>query len=614
MALKQIISILNRIFLNSDAYPELDTVKANFRARVIAIGGGALRPEPDEDARLADLTVEEGTLIKQEDNNKIYMRVNAEDPTQDVEMTGLMPADFSESTTGDSLPVYLPNPVDLVPVQEVHPAVQASGQMQFAANPSDGDTIPSINGVTVGPFKTSAGAFPEIQIGVSLAASMRNLANDLIANVATHGYEGLAFGSFVADVDRVRFIMEVAGAAGNLIPLGASTANITVSGATLTGGTEITSEVKPTTPTNLAYIGVGHILDGTSPSGSVNPNDLSLLRRPAVSRVVRGTLSGGALGDNAGYVVRPGALIGISGDDFPADGDTAAVVAWIDANLSSIPALSVADNGDDTFDITCVPGGNVLEFSSEDTNLTFAQITAGADALNIAEIPSTMVTAAAAAGADLSTAVEPVDTDDYDVDEVLVLTAASFRSHRYTGSTNITRKLPVAVTMGFIGSGVFVDNRNSTATIRYESSGGQLVQAFAPGSTGWVSVLALSGTDATSWSVEYSLPDGVIPSVPLIGDYTTTAGDVGGAWDQAGGEVTHTLTINNDDFEYQAGSCWSGSNLSTDPMHVTLATGDLITAGTGDVGMAAIAQYGTFVVRLLPDGTYLISGVGITLA
>lgn len=118
--------------------------------------------------------------------------------------------------------------------------VTASGTLDFAANAADGDTVPAINSVTGIVFKISPGAFPEIQLGLTRAASIANLAGALNLAVGSNPilWANLAFATYEAEATDLLITAVDAGTGGNSISLGASTANITRSGATLTGGVD----------------------------------------------------------------------------------------------------------------------------------------------------------------------------------------------------------------------------------------------------------------------------------------------------------------------------------------------------------------------------------------
>jgi hypothetical protein len=125
--------------------------------------------------------------------------------------------------------------------------VAATGQLTFGANPANNDTLPALNGFNTIVFKSSAGAFPQIQIGANLAATLVTLAAALQTNKVLAGNELLAGFNYTADATHLIVTSSTLGAAGNAYTFGASTANITRSAATLASG------VGPTTdPVKLA--------------------------------------------------------------------------------------------------------------------------------------------------------------------------------------------------------------------------------------------------------------------------------------------------------------------------------------------------------------------------
>lgn len=129
----------------------------------------------------------------------------------------------------------LENLVAIMPGATLHAATggQATGTITIATNPSDGETI-TVNGVTI-EFATSAVTPTEVTIGVSATATATALAAKLNAstnpalNVATYTPSGT--------VVTVEF--DAVGTAGNAFTIvtGTAAGKVTMSGATLTGGT-----------------------------------------------------------------------------------------------------------------------------------------------------------------------------------------------------------------------------------------------------------------------------------------------------------------------------------------------------------------------------------------
>lgn len=117
---------------------------------------------------------------------------------------------------------------------------KASGTITFAGVPTADDTVTI--GARVYTFKAAVSAADEVLIGASGAASASNLSAAINAGAGS----GTAYGSGTvahADVDAsvsgsvVTVTAKASGTAGNAIALLKSGTNITVSGATLTGGT-----------------------------------------------------------------------------------------------------------------------------------------------------------------------------------------------------------------------------------------------------------------------------------------------------------------------------------------------------------------------------------------
>ena len=118
--------------------------------------------------------------------------------------------------------------------------VAASGSITFAANPSNNDTI-QLNGVTW-TFKTSGATGAQTNIGVSLSATMIQLASDLNASsnasltVATYSHTATAVG----------ITYDTVGTTGNSYTLRSGNFNGTPSGPTLAGGVGATTGVGTT--------------------------------------------------------------------------------------------------------------------------------------------------------------------------------------------------------------------------------------------------------------------------------------------------------------------------------------------------------------------------------
>lgn len=110
-------------------------------------------------------------------------------------------------------------------------AVAATGTIVFSANPVNNSTI-TLNGV-VWTFKAAGAAGPQTNIGVSLAATLTQLAIDL--NASADG--AIDDATYTVDATTLTVTHDTAGAASNAYTLAAGgTSHGTVSGATLSGG------------------------------------------------------------------------------------------------------------------------------------------------------------------------------------------------------------------------------------------------------------------------------------------------------------------------------------------------------------------------------------------
>jgi hypothetical protein len=88
------------------------------------------------------------------------------------------------------------------------------------------------------------------------------------------------------------------------------------------------------------------------------------------------------------------------------------------------------------------------------------------------------------------------------------LLVSSATRQEFTGATTQTIILPVVSTLR-IGRKYEIDN-NSTGVLTVNSSGGNLVQSMAAGSTAIITCILITGTGAASWDVVY-LPGGIAP-------------------------------------------------------------------------------------------------------
>jgi hypothetical protein len=161
----------------------------------------------------------------------------------------------------------LDNMVAIMPGATLHPgagSLPAAGSLTIATNPTDGQTI-NVNGKVVTFAAAPAGAL-QVGIGANAAATATALAAKLSAstdpalNVATYSASGAA----------VNVQFATSGTVGNAFTLATGTAgaNVTVSGATLSGG------VNGTAPFVEVTNGVGTDLLGIAKELRLHPKSL----------------------------------------------------------------------------------------------------------------------------------------------------------------------------------------------------------------------------------------------------------------------------------------------------------------------------------------------------
>ena len=111
------------------------------------------------------------------------------------------------------------------------PSTQASGTATFSANPANNDTL-TIGGTAI-TFVTSGATGNQVNIGASLAATLASLLALLVGSADTNlvKFEYAVNGSVLA------FSAATPGIVGNTLTLAKSSTAITLSAATLTGGT-----------------------------------------------------------------------------------------------------------------------------------------------------------------------------------------------------------------------------------------------------------------------------------------------------------------------------------------------------------------------------------------
>lgn len=111
------------------------------------------------------------------------------------------------------------------------PCAQAAGSATFSGNPTAADTL-TLNGTAI-TFVASGAVAPQVNIGASLAVTLANLLAMCAASADaqlvkfSYGVAGSVFNIYAA----------AAGTAGNALTLAKSSTAITLSAATLAGGT-----------------------------------------------------------------------------------------------------------------------------------------------------------------------------------------------------------------------------------------------------------------------------------------------------------------------------------------------------------------------------------------
>ena len=148
-------------------------------------------------------------------------------------------------TTLDNLVTIMPGAT-----LSVTGGAKATGTITVATNPSTGDTI-VVNGVTF-TFKTTAATSDEVTIGATAAATATNLA--AVLNASTN--PSVAIAQYAAAAAVVTVTANSYGTAGNSFTLATGTAGakVTVSGSTLSGGSD------PTAASVSVPVGVGNNL------------------------------------------------------------------------------------------------------------------------------------------------------------------------------------------------------------------------------------------------------------------------------------------------------------------------------------------------------------------
>lgn len=112
----------------------------------------------------------------------------------------------------------------------------ATGTITIATNPADGETV-TVNGVLI-TFKTALTTGNQVKLGASAGATATALAAFLNASPLA----SLSVATYVAAASVVTVTYDIKTVSGNSFTLAAGQATVTVSGATLTGGSNPTSK------------------------------------------------------------------------------------------------------------------------------------------------------------------------------------------------------------------------------------------------------------------------------------------------------------------------------------------------------------------------------------
>lgn len=205
-----------------------------------------------------------------------------------------------------------------------------------------------------------------------------------------------------------------------------------------------------------------------------------------------------------------------------------------------------------------------------------------------------------------------------------VFTVASANVQEFTGSTTQTVTLPVTSTL-VAGQGFFIIN-NSSGIVTVNSSGGNLIQAMAAGTSLHVTCILTSGTTAASWQSSYaadaagvtsitgtanqviassptgdvtlSLPQSIATSstpafANVVDGYTTTATAAG----------TTTLTNTSNKQQYFTGVTTQTVVL---PVTSTLATGWRYLIVNNSSGVVTVQSSGLNTLQAMAAGTSLL--------
>lgn len=121
-----------------------------------------------------------------------------------------------------------------------------------------------------------------------------------------------------------------------------------------------------------------------------------------------------------------------------------------------------------------------------------------------------------------------------------VLTVGSNRQQFFTGTTTQTVTMPVTSTLA-LGQAWQIVN-NSTGVVTIQSSGANTILAMAPSTNSVITCILTSGTDAASWSVDYTNNSGSGGSVTSVAMTVPTFLSVSGSPITTSGTLAVTLS------------------------------------------------------------------------
>jgi hypothetical protein len=102
------------------------------------------------------------------------------------------------------------------------------------------------------------------------------------------------------------------------------------------------------------------------------------------------------------------------------------------------------------------------------------------------------------------------------------LTAASAQQQYFTGATTQTVIMPVVSTLVLGQSFTIINESSGVVTVR--SSGTNVIESMAANTSLVLTVVSITGTDATSWNAQYTLQSQAIPNNNLLGNNSGATG------------------------------------------------------------------------------------------